>query len=140
MVDADWGKEHRYRRKIDLGQEQLAHKTTIVVSTSQSDFLPKSLSKPREGVRELCEIQTVLDSGSLSRKNHKWWNLRKEYNLAEFRVRLLVGSGLKFEILNKDGKCAKVHDEISVEWEPVGEHRASRSWKSEDRAPEFRSG
>jgi hypothetical protein len=34
-------------------------------------------------------------------------------------VRLVVGAGLKFEIVDKDGGCAHEHDELPVRWEPV---------------------
>jgi hypothetical protein len=121
-VHADWGQEHKYRKKIQMGDERMPQKCKIVMSTtSDRASLPKSLPKAqtRGDVRELCEIETVLDPGSLSRKNQHWWHLRKEYSLAEFRVRLLVGTGLRFEILNKDGRCAKTNDEIPVKWEPV---------------------
>lgn len=39
--------------------------------------------------------------------------------MADFSVRMVVGAGLKFEILNKDGQCAYKHDEVAVSWEPV---------------------
>jgi len=121
VVHADWGQEHRYRMKIKLGQEQEPQKTKIVLSTSGSKELPRSLPKAqtREGVREVCEITTILGPSSLRRKNQHWWQLRKEYNLAEFRVRLLVGAGLKFEILDKDGICVKAQKDVPVSWEPV---------------------
>lgn len=117
-----------------MGQEGRPQKTKIVMSTSERTSLPRSLPKARTrgDVRELCEIETILDPGSLSRKNQHWWHLRKEYSLAEFRVKLLVGTGLKFEILNKDGRCAKTNDEIPVTWEPVVAHAAQ-----EERSPEI---
>lgn len=118
-MDADWGREYRYRTKIEVGREQEPQRTKLVVSTSARDALPKSLSRAhtRGGVR-VCEIMAVLDQSSLRRKNHRWYHLRKEYNLAEFSVKLLVGAGLKFEIVNKDGRCAHKHDELPVNWEP----------------------
>lgn len=118
-----------------MGQERMPQKTKIVMSTLERTSLPKSLPKARTtggDVRELCEIETVLDPGSLSRKNQHWWHLRKEYSLAEFRVKLLVGTGLKFEILNKDGRCAKTNEEIPVTWEPVVVHVTQ-----EERPPEI---
>ena len=119
-MDADWGREHKYRTKIAIGREQEPQRTKLVVSTSGRSALPKSLPKAqtRDGVR-VCEIVAALDQSSLRRKNHRWYHLRKEYNLAEFSVRLLVGVGLKFEIVNKDGRCAYEHEELPVSWEPV---------------------
>lgn len=73
----------------------------------------------------------------MSRRNHQWYHLRKEYNLAEFRVRLLIGSGLKFEILNKDGQCAKEHDEIPVTWEPIAAYEKLDRMSLDEREPEF---
>jgi hypothetical protein len=135
-VHADWGQEHKYRKKIQMGHEGMAQKTKIVMSTADRASLPRSLpkSQTRGDARELCEIETVLDASSLSRRNQHWWHLRKEYSLAEFRVRLLVGTGLRFEILNKDGRCAKTNDEIPVQWEPVaGVAHAT----PEERSPEI---
>ena len=120
VVDADYGRELKYRRKIQMGCEQEPQRTRLVTFLGRRNALPKSLPKDQtaDGV-SISDIVAVLDQSSLRRKNSRWYNLRKEYNLADFRVRLLVGAGLKFEILNKDGRCLHKHDELPVRWEPV---------------------
>lgn len=120
VVDADYGRELKYRRKIQMGCEQEPQRTRLVTFLGRRNALPKSLPKEQtaDGV-SISDIVAVLDQSSLRRKNSRWYNLRKEYNLADFRVRLLVGAGLKFEILNKDGRCLHKHDELPVRWEPV---------------------
>jgi len=135
VVHADWGREHKYRHKIEMGREQEPQRTKIVTSTSGRNTLPKSLPKAQSGDGvSVCDIVAVLDQSSLRRKNTRWYHLRKEYNLAEFSVRLVVGTGLKFEILNKDGRCAHKHDELPVRWEPV---MANNDRDPDGRSPEM---
>jgi len=62
-------------------------------------------------------METVLDPCDMQRKNSKWFHLRKEYNQAEFDVKLLVGTGLHFEIWGNQGRKSKGHEEIEVDWE-----------------------
>ncbi|KAK6441672.1 hypothetical protein LTR95_002088 [Oleoguttula sp. CCFEE 5521] len=121
VVQTEKGKPHPYRRKIPLGQEHTPWRTQIVMSTLPKDRLPKSLpaNRPSENGKELCEIEAVLDPKTLRRKNHKWYHLRREYKLAEFSVILHISTGLRFEIVSKDGTSVKSHEEISVAWEPV---------------------
>lgn len=85
------------------------------MSTLPPGQLPKSLK--HEGVKQVCTVETVLDSGDMRRKNNKWYHLRKEYNLAEFDVKLRIGTGLQFEIWGQQGCRSKGHEEIEVEWE-----------------------
>lgn len=120
VVHADLGREHKYRTKIEMGREHEPQRTKMVTSTLGRNALPKSLPKAQKqtGVR-VWDIVAPLDQSSLRRKNNRWYHLRKEYNMAEFSVRMVVGTGLKFEILNKDGRCAHEHDELAVSWEPV---------------------
>jgi hypothetical protein len=120
VLHADEGREHKYRHKIEMGHETEPQRTRIITSSSGIRDLPKSLPKAKsgEGV-SICDIVAPLDRTSLRRKNHRWYHLRKEYNLAEFSVKLKVGAGLKFEILNKDGRSAHEHEEIPVRWESV---------------------
>jgi hypothetical protein len=121
VVDANQGLEHKYRHKVEMGREHEPPRLKVVTSTSSARRdLPKSLPKTQTGDGvSVCDIVALLDRTSLRRKNHRWYHLRKEYNLAEFSVRLKVGAGLKFEILNKDGRCAHEHEEIPVRWESV---------------------
>jgi len=87
------------------------------MSTLPPSHLPKSLKD--EGVKAVCTVETVLDQCDMKRKNEKWYHLRKEYNQAEFDVKLLVGTGLRFEIWGQKGRRSRAHDEIEVEWEPA---------------------
>jgi hypothetical protein len=120
IVDANQGLEHKYRHKIEMGSEREPRRIKVVTSTSGRRDLPRSLPKAQTGDGvSICEIAAPLDQSSLRRKNDRWYHLRKEYSLAEFSVKLKVGAGLKFEILNKDGRSAHEHEEISVSWEPV---------------------
>jgi hypothetical protein len=50
-------------------------------------------------------------------KNNKEYQLKKPFKLAEFDVRMLVGTGLHFEIWGKQGVKSKGHEEIEVEWD-----------------------
>lgn len=70
-----------------------------------------------EGVKPVCALETRLDDCDLKRKNNKWYHLRQVYNLAEFDVKLLIGTGLQFEIWGQQGRKSKTHEEIEVDWE-----------------------
>ncbi|KAK5690909.1 hypothetical protein LTR97_012072 [Elasticomyces elasticus] len=114
-VDVKQGINQRFRNKIALGREREAWRTAIVSSSLPTNQLPQSLR--HEGVKQVCTIETVLDTHDMKRKNSKWYHLRREYNEAEFDVKLLIGTGLQFEVWGQDGKKSKSHDEIEVEWE-----------------------
>lgn len=98
-----------------MGQEDNPWKTRIVMSKLPANQLPSSMRG--EGASEVCAVEVVLNHGDMKRKNRHWYNLGKEYNRAEFEVRMLIGAGLRFEIWSKDGLRSKTHDEIEVEWE-----------------------
>ncbi|KAK5734826.1 hypothetical protein LTR17_008596 [Elasticomyces elasticus] len=115
MVDVKQGINQRFRNKIALGRERDPWRTAIVSSSLPTNQLPQSLR--HEGVKQVCTIETVLDTHDMKRKNNKWYHLRREYNEAEFDVKLLIGTGLQFEVWCQDGKKRKSHDEIEVEWE-----------------------
>ncbi|KAK5119541.1 hypothetical protein LTR85_007369 [Meristemomyces frigidus] len=123
VVRADTGISERYRYKIEMGREGEPWKTHIVMSTLPAAQLPSSLR--REGVREVCSVETVLHTTDLRRKNHRWYHLRKEYNVADFEVRMLVGTGLRFEIWSPDGIRSREHGEIEVQWEPADDQMPS---------------
>lgn len=69
--------------------------------------------------REVCAVETILHPRDMKRRNRRWYDLQKEYNLAEFEVRLIVGTGLRFQIWSKDGVRSRDHEEIMVQWEDV---------------------
>ncbi|KAK5125632.1 hypothetical protein LTR85_011906 [Meristemomyces frigidus] len=115
VVDMKDGINQRFRYKIPLGHERDPWRTKIVMSTLSPGQLPKSTK--HDGVKQVCTVETVLDTGDMRRKNHKWYHFRKEYNLAEFDVKLRVGTGLQFEIWGQQGCRSKGHEEIEVEWE-----------------------
>lgn len=115
VVDATQGINHRFRYKIPLGRERDPWHTRVVMSTMSARNLPKSLK--HDGVKVVCKVETVLDQDDMKRMNHKWYHLRKEYKLAEFDVKMLVGTGLSFEVWGKQGRKSKSHEEIDVEWQ-----------------------
>ncbi|KAK5679136.1 hypothetical protein LTS10_008795 [Elasticomyces elasticus] len=114
-VDVQRGIKYRFQKKIDLGRERDPWRTAIVSSSLPTNQLPRSLRY--EGVKQVCTIETILDTHDMKRKNNKWYHLRREYNEAEFDVKMLVGTGLQFEVWGQDGKKSKSHDEIEVAWE-----------------------
>lgn len=65
----------------------------------------------RSGARYVCMIETVLSPADMKRKNNHWYQLGKEYNLAEFEIRLIVGTGLRFEIWGPEGIRSRDHEE-----------------------------
>ena len=137
LVSANFGQRQNYRLKLPMGKERDPWKTRIVMSPLPANQLPSSTR--RDGAKEVCAIETVLDPQDMKReycgkirylhpsgadcglplgKNRHWYNFGKEYNRAEFEVRLLAQTGLRFEIWNKDGlRRSRDHDEIEVQWE-----------------------
>lgn len=107
LVPADYGATYMYRFKIPLGKEQDPWSTHIVISSLPPHQLPSSMK--REGARHLCKIVTVLSPTDMKRKNRHWYDLRKEYNRAEFEIRLIAGTGLRFEIWSQNGNL-RSHD------------------------------
>jgi hypothetical protein len=81
--------------------------------------LPNSLK--RAGAREICGVEAILNPRDMKRKNRHWYDFGKEYNRAEFEVRMIIGTGLRFEIWSKDGIRSREHEEIEVQWEGVEE-------------------
>ncbi|KAK3672450.1 hypothetical protein LTR78_007757 [Recurvomyces mirabilis] len=115
IIDANDGVNHRFRHKIPIGYEREPWRTRIVMSTVPRTQLPRSM---RHGaVKQVCTVETVLDAGDMQAKNNKWYHLRKPYNIAEFDIKLLIGTGLHFEIWGKEGRKSKSHSEIEVDWE-----------------------
>lgn len=109
VVRADTGVSHHYRFKIPMGKELEPFKTYIVMSTLPAGQLPTSM---RHGVaQEVCAVTTVLSPKDMRRKNASWYNLKKEYNMVEFEVRMIIDTGLRFEIWTPDGIRSQSHDE-----------------------------
>ncbi len=115
IVQADSGASQRYRLKIDMGKEREAWKTRIVTSSLPVHQLPSSMK--RDGAKEVCAVEAILNPRDMKRKNRHWYNFGREYNRAEFEVRLIVGTGLKFQIWSRDGIKSRDHEEIEVQWE-----------------------
>ncbi|GIZ49319.1 hypothetical protein CKM354_001235100 [Cercospora kikuchii] len=107
----------RFRHKTQYGRQHDPWRTKIVMSALPPAQLPRSAKHP--GVKQVCEIETVLDLCDMSLKNDKWYNLRKMYHYAEFDVKLFVGTGLHFEIWGQQGCKSKGHEEIQVDWEAI---------------------
>ena len=129
VVRANHGVSEKYSIKIQMGQELEPWRTTIVMSTLPKSQLPRSMrsrgeharietSAPADhratslGASVICSVETVLDTRDMKRKNSRWYNLRPEYNHAEFLVRMIVGTGLRFEIWSTDGSIrSRSHEE-----------------------------
>lgn len=105
----DTGVSQHYSFKIPMGEELKPFKTHIVMSTLPAAQLPTSMR--RGGAREVCAVTTVLTNRDMQRKNSRWYNMKKEYNRAEFEVRMIVGTGLNFEIWTPEGIRSQGHDE-----------------------------
>lgn len=104
--------------KFAVGKEHRAWNAHIVMSTLPAEQLPRSMLGP--GAREVCVVEAKLSDRHMERKNKHFWNLSRVYSLAEFEVRTICSTGLKFEIW-KDGVRSKEHDEIEVQWERADE-------------------
>lgn len=125
VVSANTGASQRYRLKLDMGRESEPWRTRIVMSTLPDHMLPQSMR--RAGAKEVCGVETILNPRDMKRKNRHWYNFGTEYNRAEFEVRVLVGTGLRFEIWSKDGlRRSREHEEIEVQWEHAEEHANAR--------------
>lgn len=99
--------------KLAKGQEKNTHVVNIVMSTLPLSQLPKSMRQP--GARSVCDIEFQLSAADLKLKR-RWNNPTQAYNEAEFDVRLLVGTGLRFEVWGGHGLRSKSHEEITVQW------------------------
>lgn len=84
------------------------------MSTLPVTQLPRSLKG--NGAREICVVEAKLHAKDMKRKNHHWWNLAREYKLADFEIRTHCSTGLRFEIW-KDGVRSREHEQITVQWE-----------------------
>jgi hypothetical protein len=107
-----------YKLKIPIGKENDTWQAQIVTSGMKASRLPQSMSKG--GVEEVCRIESRFDARSMTLKNHHWYNLKHQYSLADFDVKVIVGpADLKFQLVTKNGEAlSDDHDEIEVMWEP----------------------
>ena len=109
------GIKHRYRLKLDLGDERVPWKTQIVMSSLPANQLPKSMK--REGAKPVCIVESVLGNTDMKLKNRHWYNFAPQYQRADFDVKVIVGAAdLKFQLWGKDGRMSKDHEEIEVQW------------------------
>lgn len=97
------GVKHPFKRKLNLGQENMPWSTQVVMSSLPASQLPRSLKK--DGARAVCAVESILKQQDLKLKNRHWYNTKQRYYRAEFNVRVLIlAASLKFEIVGKDGK------------------------------------
>ncbi|KAK5112470.1 hypothetical protein LTR62_004227 [Meristemomyces frigidus] len=115
IVQADTGICQPYQIKLDMGKEVQPWRTYVVMSSLPARQLPQSMK--REGARVICAVETKLRSTDMKRKNRHWYDLGREYNRATLVVQMLVGVGLRFQILVGEEVRSRDHGEIEVEWE-----------------------
>lgn len=84
------GVERLYRLKLNMGQEEMPWSTRVFMSAYPRTQLQKSLRE--EGVRPLCAIEARLKPSDMTRKNKHWYNLQREYNQAEFKVKASISN------------------------------------------------
>ena len=114
-MSVEKGVQHAFRRKMNPGQEKLPWRTQIVMSSLPATQLPISLK--RDGAKPVCAVEALLKDNDMKLKNRHWYNRKPRYYLANFDVRVLIGSAnLKFEIVAKDGTRSTSHEEIEVQW------------------------
>lgn len=102
----------------------------VMMSTLPARQLPTSINKG--GVRKVCEIEFQLAKDLLKLKNRHWYNRGAKYWRAEYEVRAIIGTGLKFQIWGRGGLLSKSHDEIAVNWQPVDGKPAPRSFRPDN--------
>ncbi|RMY72945.1 hypothetical protein D0863_04178 [Hortaea werneckii] len=117
VVNINEGKSRRFRNKIPPGLERHPWRTQIYMSDMPSHQLPQSIRN--KGVSSVCAVEAALDPCDMRLKNHRWYHYRKCYYEAEFSVKMLVGTGLQFEIWGQNGCKSTSHDEIEVQWAPA---------------------
>jgi hypothetical protein len=109
-----------YKQKIPIGQEDKTWEAQIVTSSAEASRLPQSMATGGGRVEEVCRIESIFDTGSMTLKNRQWYKLGHQYSLADFDVRVNVGpADLKFQLVTKRGEAlSEDHKEIEVTWEP----------------------
>ncbi|RMZ30863.1 hypothetical protein D0859_05021 [Hortaea werneckii] len=119
LVNINEGKSRRFRNKIPPGHEHHPWRTQIYMSDMPPHQLPRSIRN--KGVDSVCTVEAALDPCDMRLKNHRWYHYRKCYYEAEFSVKMLVGTGLQFEIWGQKGCKSTSHEEIEVQWAPADE-------------------
>lgn len=99
------------------------------MSDLPSHQLPRSIRN--KGVSSVCTVEAALDSCDMKLKNHRWYHCRKCYYEAEFSVKMLVGTGLQFEIWGQNGRKSRSHDEIEVQWASADDSAPQKHWVDE---------
>lgn len=95
------------------------------MSTLPTYQLPSNLRQG--GAKKVCHVQFDVSPGHMKLKNRHWYNLGSKYYRAEYEVRAIMGTGLRFQVWGKDGLLSKDHEEIQVSWQPVdGAQRGKR--------------
>ncbi|KXT18312.1 hypothetical protein AC579_958 [Pseudocercospora musae] len=117
VVDTSEGIRQNYRHKLNYSRSDQPQHATILMSSLPPNQLPHSLK--RGGCKSVCQIEFVVAKDHLKLKNRHWYNTKPKYYRAEYEVRALVGTGLRFQIWGKDGLLSKDHEEIEVRWQPV---------------------
>ena len=84
------------------------------MSDLPSRQLPQSIR--HKGVSSVCTVEAALDPCDMRLKNHRWYHIKKCYYEAEFSVKMLVGTGLQFEVWGQNGCKSRNHDKIEVQW------------------------
>lgn len=124
-MDASKGARKNFRMRLPMNKETELWKTSIVMSPLPAPELPQSLRQG--GARHVCDLEFSLHPKDLKRKNRHWYDLAREYSRAEFEVRMLVGTGLRFEVWGSDGLRSRTHEEIAVDW--VANEGVGRPWR-----------
>ncbi|EKG18078.1 hypothetical protein MPH_04768 [Macrophomina phaseolina MS6] len=122
------GIRHPYRLKRALGTERAPWRTQIVMSALPPDQLPSSLKQQKgqpHSVSSVCTIESSLEHADMQRKNARWYHWAREYWLAEFEMRILLGpADLRFQLWGKDGqRLDREERDVAVEWEVVERRR-----------------
>lgn len=72
------------------------------MSTLPAKQLPRSLKQ--KGVTEVCRLEALLEREDMKRKNSRWYNFSREYWLADFDIRILIGpADLRFQLIGTGG-------------------------------------
>lgn len=117
-VSAETGVSRHYRLKLELGKVKEPWRGQVVMSTLPAEQLPRSLKQ--RGVLDVCRLEVALQREDLRRRNHRWYNLSREYWLADFDVRILIGpADLRFLLVGADGTVRNDGKDtaVTVEWE-----------------------
>lgn len=133
------GVRYPYRLKRALGTERAPWCTQIVMSPLPPDRLPHSLNNKEQGgtsISKVCVIESSLEHADMVRRNTRWYQWAREYWLAEFEMRILIGpADLRFQLWGRRGqRLDRGEGGVAVEWE-VPERKAMGA--GEGRAEEW---